>query len=312
MAAHQVHRSTRVGKNAAELIALLQPSEPRTSAVISVLEQYPERRRRRAWRIDDAEGNLVGAVAIVRLCFDTWVGHVYCADESAAATVAALLDTLPVMAVTGPATDVRPICRDLSRSSDVFVNRWAVVPHPVGGILPPPTDRTRVATRSDLDSLVLLYEGYEYAAAWTRWQLRSHLRLLVDRHSVIVCEHAGTMTGAVTFTGSTSRYILVNNLTVLPDFRRLGIAWDLLGRVESIASVANKGVSLVISPSNPMSSDDTRVEWAADHYYTVSMRELHRFRGHGRLRRWYRRVRPLSQRAAFEFVDPHDPDRPAA
>jgi N-acetylglutamate synthase-like GNAT family acetyltransferase len=292
----------KIRHDAGSVARWLESDEPRTSPLICGLLQYPERRNRRAWTVLDRSGATAAVLVMVRQCFDYWTAHVYLADPSAAPAVAGLLDRSPAIAVMGAADDVRPLAELVTRAYDVTVSRWAVVPHPVEGILGPPTDRTRVATMADLPALVDLYASYEYVQVPTRWQLRGYLLRLLRRHLVIVCEVDASIVGATAFDGQTNSFVVINDMTVLPDYREAGIGWELTKHAQAIAVERGVGASLVLASSNPMSSSDERVEWSSDRYYTLPMRRARRFKGQTRLRRLYRRFQPIVPREPVELA----------
>jgi hypothetical protein len=129
---------------------------------------------------------------------------------------------------------------------------------------------------------------------------------------VFVCEIDGLLVGAALNDGRTRRYATFSALTVHPDFRRAGIAWELVKRARVVDVGLGVGASGVVSPSNPMHRDHEGVVWDDEHYYAVSMGAPRRFKGQTRLRRLYHRVQPITPRAPTLFRDPADPSRPPA
>jgi hypothetical protein len=65
-----------------------------------------------------------------------------------------------------------------------------------------------------------------------------------------------------------------------------------------------------LAPSNPMHTDDPRIAWGEEHFYSVSLGAPRRFKGQTRLRRLYGRIQPLTPRVGATFRDPDNPDRP--
>jgi hypothetical protein len=259
--------------------------------------------------VTNPSGALAGVFAASKMCFDNWSGYVFLPDQRSASHIATLVDASPALTVSGAANDVDPLLDVVERSREIRLSRWVVVDAPVGGIVPPPTERTRLATPLDQAALVDFFAGYEYVPVPTRWQLRSWLTTMVRQHVVIVCEDDSEIIGVVTAIGPTRRILVIGDLSVPPQHRDRGVSWELLRAVQSLASGMGVGVSMVLAPSNPMTFDHPRVQWRDERYATLLLRP--RLRGQMRLRRLYRRVQPVTPRTPTFFVDPHDPDRPA-
>jgi ribosomal protein S18 acetylase RimI-like enzyme len=304
------YRVLRVGRDARRLAAELESDEPRTTRLVSDLLIYREMRWRRAWQVVGPNGELAGAHVLVRACFDRWTASSYLRDPGAAPALARLLDRGIAWNVVGVEADIRPLIPHLRRARQVYVAPWLIVPHPVTDMLGAPDDNSRLATTLDIDQLVSLYEGYEMAWPATRWQLRQYLQQTLDRHLVVVYEIDRRLIGAVVMQGRTRRYTTISDLTVDPEFRRSGVAWELSKRMHEIGRSMAIGGSGAIAASNPMHIDDERISWGTENFYSVSLGSPRRFKGQTRLRRLYARIQPLHSRVARNFRDPTDPDRP--
>jgi Acetyltransferase (GNAT) family len=305
-----LYRVHRVGRDARRLAAELEGDEPRTTRLVSDLLVYRDWRWRRAWQVTGPDRELAGALVLVRACFDRWTASSHLRDPGAAPALAKLLDRSIAWNVLGAEADIRPLLPHLRRARRMFVAPWVIVPHPVNDLLGAPDDHTRLATTLDLDELIELYSGYEMAWPMTRWQLRQYLQQALDRHIVVVYELDGRLVGAVSIEGRTRRFATMMDLTVLPEFRRSGIAWELAKRMHEVGRSMAIGGSGAMAASNPMHIDDDRIVWGDENFYNVSLGSPRRFKGQTRLRRLYGRIQPLTPRIATNFRDPSDPDLP--
>jgi hypothetical protein len=303
-------RIQRVGRDACSLAAELEPDEPRTTRLVSDLLAYRSWRWRRAWRVDGPGDALAGALVLARACFDRWYGSVYVRDPAAAPLLARRIDRSVAWSVVGAAADIRPLQPHVRRVQRVLVLPWATVPHPIPDILGPPDHHTRAATLLDLGQLTDLYSGYELFAALTRWQLRQHLRRLIDRHLVMVYERDERIVAAAIIDGRTRRFAIGTDLTVHPEFRREGIAWEIGKRMEAMDRGLGVGAWGALAATNPMQVEDAAVAWEADHLYTLMLGGPRRFKGQTRLRRLYGRIEPVPRRRGQEFRDPTNPALP--
>ncbi len=304
------YRVRRVGHDARRLAAELEVDEPRTTRLVSDLLIYRDRKWRRAWQVTGPTGELAGALVLARACFDRWTASSYLREPGAAPALARLLDRSIAWNVLGAEADIRPLLPHLRRARRMLVAPWVIVPHPVNDMLGPPDDHTRLATTLDIDQLVELYSGYEMAWPMTRWQLREYLQQVLDRHVVVVYERDGRLVGAAGIEGRTRRYVTMTDLTVLPDFRRSGIGWELAKRMHEVGRSMAIGGSGAMAASNPMHVDDDRIDWGNENFYNVSLGAPRRFKGQTRLRRLYGRIQPLTPRLATNFRDPSDPALP--
>jgi hypothetical protein len=284
-----------VGRDARALAADIAVDEPRTSHMVSDLLVYRERRWRRAWRIIGPTGDLAGALVLVRVCFDRWTAASYVRDAGAAPELARLLDRSFAWSVAGSAGDIRPLLPHLA-ARRMLVALWFIASHPVPDLLGPPDDHTRLATTLDIGPLVELYSGYEMSWPLTRWQLRQYLQRALDRHVVIVYETEGRLVGAVTIDSRSRRFLTMTDMTVRPDFRRSGIAWELTKRVREIAAgmaVGAWGASRLESHAHRR----PRIAWGEERLQRLARRPR-RFAGQTRLRRLYGRIQKLNPRIA--------------
>ena len=304
-------RVRRVGGNTASILRWLEQDEPRTSMLISELMHESAVPGRRAWVVADASGRQVAALVLRRECFDRWEGFVHLRDERAAPVLGRLVDSSPAVVVVGAADDVRPLADHVTRGKGILLGRWAVVDHPVAGILQPPTHRTRLAIPIDRDSIAAFLAAYEYVGVPTLWQLKSKVRSMIERSYVIVCEERDAIVGVFGFAGRSQRYLVGGDLSVAPEHRQTGVAWELVRHTQSLASSLGLGVSFVLAPSNPMAFDHPRVRWQPDHFHSLPLQPLRRFRGQSKLRSISRRIQPLQPRTPRLFADPRDPDRHA-
>lgn len=280
--------------------ALLESDEPRTTRALSEHLSHGGRRGCRAWLITSADGSPAGAVVVSRLCFGHWAAWAYLREPGAATVAADVVERSPAWTVSGTESDIRPLVAHLPRARDVSTRRWGFVRYPVD-VLGRPDQHTRVATATDLDSLMDLYAGYELGGPPTRWQLRSYLRRLLQHHFIIVYEDDHRLIGAVTVDGRTSRFVTVNDLTVLPDHRRGGVGWSILARAQAIANGLGVGVTWTMAPSNPI--DHERFQWDDELSCRVRLEPPHRFRGEGRVRRMYYGVQPITTRRHSDRLD---------
>jgi N-acetylglutamate synthase-like GNAT family acetyltransferase len=304
-------RIQRVGRDACSLATELEPDEPRTTRLVSDLLAYRSWRWRRAWRIDGQQGELAAVLVLAKACFDRWDASVYVRDPASAPLLGRRIDRSIAWSVTGAAADIRPLQPHVRRVKQVLVLPWGTLPYPSPEVLGPPDEHTRAATLLDLGQLMDLYSGYELFSKLTRWQLRQRLRRLIDRHLVIVYERDERIVAAAIIDARTRRYAISTDLTVHPDFRREGIAWEIGKRMEAVDRALAVGASAALATTNPMHRDDAAIRWDPDHLYTLMLGGPRRFKGQTRLRRLYGRIQPLARRPLHEFRDPTNPATPA-
>jgi hypothetical protein len=219
---------------------------------------------------------------LVRVCFDRWTAASYVRDAG--------LRPSWHTSSTGASRGVwrlgrrhRPLLRTSRTIVRMLVAPWFIASHPVPDLLGPPADHTRLATTLDIGPLVELYSGYEMSWPLTRWQLRQYLQRALDRHVVIVYETEGRLVGAVTIDSRSRHYLTMTDMTVRPDFRRSGIAWELTKRVRKSRPYGRRhgAPSPLESHAHRRSPD----RWGEEHFYSVSLGAPRRFKGQTRLRR---------------------------
>jgi N-acetylglutamate synthase-like GNAT family acetyltransferase len=296
--------SVRRVRRDGEVVALLERHEPRSSAALGeILDRGLRSRTCRAWIVDDGDRQPAAVVVLVRPTFDRWHASVLLLDERAAADAAAIVDRSQAWSVNGAATDIAPLLPFLRRKQSVDVRPWVVTDCPVE-LTDVPDDTTRFASRADLDALVELYSTFEFVGGLTAWQLRSMLRHVLDRHYIIVADWPGDpsrLAGALVVPTRTRRYGVVDLLTVVPDHRGAGWSWALVSRAQSIGNAFSlRGLAALVG-SNPMNFD---VHMGDDVYVAVDLATPRRFRGQGRLRRFYGRFQPLHPREPVWFREP--------
>ena len=297
----QIRRPRAARRLAADLAAY----EPRTSEMLGELTSLGLGRWRcRAWEVR-IDGRFAGALVLVRVAFDQWHGGAIVLDAAAAAPLGARLDRSPARSLSGATRDLTPLRECARRAVGLAVLPWLVFEPPIQ-VVGQPDASTRMATAADLDALVRLYDGYELWSLTTTGQVRRALRQVLAHGFVMVAEDAGRLLGAAMFTARTSRYLVLDGLTVLPDHRRTGVAWALAARAQAIANALGTGATLALAATNPMPLESLAGEetWSA-----LVLVARHRFKGQGQLRRLYRRLSPRRLRQSTLVRDPVDPSR---
>jgi len=290
-----------------EIVALLDGHEPRsTRALGEILDRGVRSRTCRAWIVDDGDRRPAAAVVLVRATFDRWVATVLLLDHGAADEVARLVDRSAAWSVVGAAPDIAPLVPLLRRRRFVDVRPWVVTEYPVT-VTDASHDSSRIAVGADLDALVELYSEFELFGGMTSWQLRPVLRHLLSRHYIVVIERPGDPTrfaGAAAIRTRSRRYAVLDLLTVMPENRGAGLSWVLVAHAQTIANTLGLAGVAALGGTNPMNLDGHLDD---DAFVAVRLAAPRRFRGQGRLRTLYGRVRPLSPRPPLWFREPGEP-----
>jgi hypothetical protein len=287
-------------RHASDVVDVLTRYEPRsTQALGEILDRGLPSRTCRAWTVGGSApaGEPAAVVVEARATFDRWHAMVLLLEPSAAAAAAQLVDRGRSWTVHGAATDIGPLVPLLGRRRAVHVRPWVVTSVP-NDVTTAPDDGTRIATLADLEALVELYSGFEFAGTLTRWQLRPMLRHVLDHHYILVVDdprQPGQLCAALAITTRARRYGVIDLLTVVPDQRRSGWSWALIARAQEIGNGLGQAGVAALADSNPLDLDE---HLGDDHYVAVDLAPPRRFRGHGRLRALYGRIQPLSPREA--------------
>jgi GNAT superfamily N-acetyltransferase len=188
---------------------------------------------------------------LVRAEVGTWVAYPYLASVGDAAPLAAALNRAPVVAIAGASPDVAPLLPYLARVVRTGTMRRISVPwQPVDWEAP--SERTRVATALDLPALYDLYTGYELPFARTTRGMRALLRDAVRSFSTIVLDGDGRLDGAVIAASRTPKFIEWSYLTVRPEARGRGYAWQLMARAIALNVASGLGLVSVAGSGNLM------------------------------------------------------------
>ncbi|MGH7542012.1 MAG: GNAT family N-acetyltransferase, partial [Gemmatimonadota bacterium] len=142
---------------------------------------------------------------------------------------------------------------------------------------------------------------YELPLAGTRRGLRRMILDRLQRSLVVVARLDDRIVGALWVEVRSRRYWIATAVTVLPAYRRRGVAWDLANRVLAICGAAGMGIVGVIAETNPIDPREPADTIGSWRYLTLV--PPRRFRGHARLRQIYERLDELTQRTP-EHVRP--------
>jgi GNAT superfamily N-acetyltransferase len=180
-----------------------------------------------------------------------WVAYPFLATDDDAEGLAAALNRAPVASIAGGPGDVEPLLPGLARVLRVATMRRIAVPwQPVEW--EPPGAATRMATALDLEALYDLYTGYELPFARTTRGMRALLREAVRSFSTIVLDGDDRLDGAVIAASRTPRFIEWSHLTVRPEARGKGYAWQLMARAIALNLASGLGLVSVAGSGNRM------------------------------------------------------------
>jgi N-acetylglutamate synthase-like GNAT family acetyltransferase len=281
---------------------VLEQNEPRSSQAISDLTFVGLRPwQGKLWTISDG-ATLLGIVYVVRRAFDLWAANVLLLDPRASAVAARIVDRSKAISLNGLSHDVATVLPLLKRLH--FANNlpFVVSPYP-HDVVDAPTDGTRVGTMADLDALVDLYRDYEYGYEVTIGQLRTTLRHVLRDQSCVVAESEGRVVGATLIVGRTSRYCIVDALTVHPSVRQSGVTWRIGARSQAVLNDYGLSAIAFLAPSNPIVIESFIQD---DAWLTSRLYPRRRFPGHNRLRTILYRTRARRHRTPELFRDPND------
>jgi GNAT superfamily N-acetyltransferase len=273
-----------------ETLARLAADEPRTTLALGAL--LAARRPQHEIRVLTAGPAGRTLCPLVRAEFGVWVAYPLLASEDDAEGLAAALNRAPVVSIAGGPRDVEPLLPRLPRVLRVGTMRRISVPwQPVEW--EPPGAATRMATALDLEALYDLYTGYELPFARTTRAMRALLREAVRSFSTIVLDGDSRLDGAVIAASKTPRFIEWSHLTVRPEARGKGYAWQLMARAIALNLASGLGLVAVAGSGNQMTFPEGL--GTVDEMTVVDLRPPQRVPGEEVLRRaWYRvdRSRP--------------------
>jgi GNAT superfamily N-acetyltransferase len=239
---------------------------------------------------------------LVRAELGVWVAYPFLASDDDAQTLAGSLERAPVTAIAGGSGDVRPLLPHLHRVLRIATLRRISVPwQPVDWEAP--SEKTRLATSLDLEALYDLYTGYELPIARTTRGMRALLRDAVRSTSTIVLDGEGRLDGAVIAASRTPKFIEWSHLTVRPEVRGRGYAWQLMARAIALNLASGLGLVSVAGSGNQMTFPEGL--GTVDEVTVVDVRPPQRLPGEDVLRRaWFkldrsrprRRFRPAETR----------------
>ena len=286
----------------ATVLSTLEPFEPRTTHIIGwVLDRGFDRRVTRLWLVDEPNGDVAGLLVVARQSAERWCAWPYLRDPDAAPVLAPVVEASMAWWIEGPDQDVAPIRPLLHRA---IHRRLKTLPHiamaPAAPLAPPP-EHAGLATAADLDELVRLYRHYELPLAGTRRGLRRVILDRLQRSLVVVARLDGRIVGALWVEVRSRHYWIATAVTVLPEYRGRGVAWDLANRALAICEAAGVGIVGVIAETNPIGPREPADAIGSWRYLTLV--PPRRFRGHARLRRMWERLDAISPRTP-EYVRP--------
>ena len=293
--------TVRQVKDAAELIAVLDPEDPATFRILGDIQERGIGEKVRGWLAEDAGGQPAAALTVAELCRDRWYASVVLFDARAAPLLADVVVASPAWEVSGATGHVMPLVPHLTRLHSVTSAPWSVVPEldvdVPAELLPASDPRCRPATADDVGALVEVYSSYELEAIPTRRRLRAYFERTLTHRPVLVGDVDGQVVAAYRVEFMTSRYAYWSGLTVLPTHRRQhlasGLSWDAI----YITRDLGRGLITTTAASNPMQLrpqtelGQQRRQVAADHGWTmrewvkVRLGPPQRFPGHHYLRR---------------------------
>jgi len=258
----------------------LAADEPRSSQALGAL--LGARNPRREIRVLTAGPADRTLCPLVRAEVGVWVASPFLGTDDDAPGLAAALNRAPVVSIAGGTADVGPLILHLARVERVSTMRRITVPwQPLDW--EPPTADTRVATPLDLEALYDLYTGYELPFARTTRSMRALLRDAVHRFSTIVLDGEGRLDGAVIAASRTPKFIEWSHLTVRPEARGRGYAWQLMARAIALNVASGLGLISVAGSGNRMTFPDGL--GTVDEVTVVEVRPPQRVLGEDLLRR---------------------------
>jgi GNAT superfamily N-acetyltransferase len=276
----------------------LAADEPRTTLALGALLGSPHPRREfRVLTTGPEERTLC---PLVRAELGVWVAYPLLGAEVDAEPLAAALNRAPVVSIAGGSPDIEPLVPHLARVVQFSTMRRISVPwQPVAW--EPPTAATRIATRLDLDALYDLYTGFELPFARTTRGMRALLHDAVRSFSTIVLDGDGRLDGAVIAASRTPKFIEWSHLTVRPEARGQGHAWQLMARAIALNLASGLGLVAVAGSGNQMTFPEGL--GSVDEVTVVHVKAPQRLPGEDLLRRaWFKldRSRPRRRFPAAE------------
>jgi GNAT superfamily N-acetyltransferase len=268
----------------------LAADEPRSTLALGAL--LAVRRPRRETRLLTAGPDDRTLCPLVRAEVGTWVAYPFLAAEGDGEPLAAALARAPVVSIVGASADIHPLVPHLARVTRTSAMRRISVPwQPVDWEAP--SEKTRLATGLDLEALYDLYTGYELPFARTTRGMRALLRDAVRSASTIVLDGDDRLDGAVIAASRTPKFIEWSHLTVRPEARGRGYAWQLMARAIALNVASGLGLVSVAGRGNQMTFPDGL--GTVDEVTVVDVKPPQRLPGEDLLRRaWFKldRSRP--------------------
>jgi GNAT superfamily N-acetyltransferase len=282
------------GRDPGDILRRLAADEPRTTLALGAL--LGARHPRREIRMVATGPGRRTICPLVRAELGTWVAYPFLGGNEDAAPLAAELNRAPVVSIAGGSPDVQPLVRHLARVRRLATMRRISVPwQPVAW--EPPTAATRVATALDLDALYDLYTGYELPFARTTRAMRALLQDAVRSFSTIVLDGDGRLDGAVIAASRTPRFIEWSHLTVRPEARGKGYAWQLMARAIALNVASGLGVVSVAGSGNQMTFPEEL--GTVDEFTVVDVTPPQRLPGEHLLRRAWVKIDRSRPRRRF-------------
>jgi hypothetical protein len=289
----------RRAHNGAEVIALAEPYEPRTTVLLDPVIERRLGRGVRAWVAELPDGQVGGVLVVFRLCRDRWCAAPLVLDDRAASAVARAVDRSPAFQLIGTTGNVAPVLPHLRRAGTVVEMPYTALSasgETLSKLNLAPEDGTRIASPADLDELIGVYREYELDFFTTEPRLRTHLRGALRQRRIAVVERDGRIVGAFRAEWVSRKFMHWGGLTVLPEYRGDQLSWPVQLRAMVASAFANFGVSFTRHPANPLPRTPVLIEEVVppelnpirDTWLQVRLRP--RLRGIGRLHKALERL----------------------
>jgi GNAT superfamily N-acetyltransferase len=236
---------------AAAAIDLLEPHEPASTMLLAPIIEHGLADEVHCWvAANPDDGRACGVLVIVSF-HDRWLARPLLLDRSGAAPLATIVDSSNAANVHGPAEHVDPLAGHLQRCTSRVNADFLRLPHGTFNAEHAADQRVRIAELGDLDGLVRLYGRYELDQLSVGVQ-RAELRETLRRRIVVVAELGGELAGAFRLVGWTRRWAMWDELTVVPEARRQGLAWGLVHRAARETARSGRRWMTARNAANPM------------------------------------------------------------